>query len=229
MDTDEKRRFKDEIYDQFARIGKAFSSPPRLELVDLLAQGERAVEELAEETGMSTANTSRHLQVLRRARLVRRRKDGNRAYYNLSGPDVFSAWRAVRELAEARLGDVREVVEQYLTDRGQLRAITTAELATRLEENDDVLVLDVRPEREYRTGHIPGARSIPIETLEDHLGELSGDEEIVAYCRGPYCVFSDEAVRRLRARGFDVKRLEGGLPDWAAEGHPVDEEAALAK
>lgn len=145
MNTDDKRRFKHEIYEQFARIGKALSSPPRLELIDLLAQGERAVEELAEETGMSTANTSRHLQVLRRARLVRRRKEGNRAFYSLSGPDVFSAWRAVRELAEARLGDVREIVQQYLTDRDQLQGITSAEVAARLEEDDGVLVLDVRP------------------------------------------------------------------------------------
>ncbi|MFW6207028.1 MAG: rhodanese-like domain-containing protein, partial [Gemmatimonadota bacterium] len=154
---------------------------------------------------------------------------GNRAFYSLSGPDVFSAWRAVRKLAEARLGDVHEIVQQYLTDREQLQGITPTELAARLEEDDGVLVLDVRPEREYRTGHIPGARSIPIETLEERLGELSGDQQIVAYCRGPYCVFSDEAVRRLRAEGFDVKRLEGGLPDWAAEGRPVKQDTALSQ
>ena len=227
MDADEKRRFKDEIYEQFARIGKAFSSPPRLELIDLLAQGEWAVEELAEETGMSTANTSRHLQVLRRARLVSRRKEGNQAFYGLSGPEVFSAWRAVRELAESRLGDVRDIVGQYLSDRDELEAVTTSELASRLEA-EDVIVLDVRPEREYRAGHIPGARSIPVETLEDRLEELSGEAEIVAYCRGPYCVFSDEAVRRLRVLGHDVRRLEEGLPDWVAEGRPVEHETALS-
>lgn len=222
MDTKEKRRFKDEIYGQFARLGKALSSPRRLELVDLLAQDERAVDELAEETGMSTANTSRHLQVLRGVRLVRRRREGNRVYYRLASPEVYDAWRALRTLAEARLGDVREIVEEYLDDRGELRAVSREELARRLEE-DDVVVLDVRPEREYRAGHIPGARSLPLEDLERRLDELPDDQEIVAYCRGPYCVFSDDAVRRLRARGFDVTRMEGGLPEWRAEGRPVKE------
>lgn len=222
MNTDEKRRFKDEIYGQFARLGKALSSPRRLELVDLLAQDERAVDELAEETGMSTANTSRHLQVLRGVRLVRRRREGNRVYYRLASPEVYDAWRALRTLAEARLGDVREIVEEYLADRGELRAVDREELARRLEEGD-VVVLDVRPEREYRAGHIPGARSLPLEALERRLDELPDDQEIVAYCRGPYCVFSDEAVRRLRARGYEVTRLEGGLPEWRAEGRPVEE------
>ncbi len=221
MDRDQKRSFKDEIYDQFARIGKAFSSARRLEVIDLLAQCERSVEELAEETGMSVANTSRHLQVLRRERLVRRRKEGTYVYYSLAGSEVFQAWTSVRSLAESRLAEVEDTVERYLTDRDQLEALTPDELEDRLEK-DDVILLDVRPEEEYRTGHIPGARSVPVDTLEARLEELPDDGEVVAYCRGPYCVFSDEAVRRLQEEGWTARRLEGGLPDWAAEGRPVE-------
>lgn len=220
MDADRKRAFKDEIYDQFARIGKAFSSASRLELIDLLAQRERTVDELAEETQMSVANTSRHLQVLKGERLVRRRKDGTRAYYTLAGPEVYRAWKAVRTLAESRLAEVEETVERYLTDRDEMEALSPEELEERLQR-DDVLVLDVRPEEEYEAGHIPGARSIPVNQLEDHLEELPDGKEIVAYCRGPYCVYSDDAVRRLRADGRDAVRLSEGLPDWLVDGRPV--------
>lgn len=221
MRPEGKRAFKDEIYEQFSRIGKAFSSPRRLELVDLLAQGDRTVEELAEATGMSVANTSRHLQVLRRARLVRRRKQGTYAHYDLAGPQVLEAWRKVRSLAEARLAEIEDTVERYLSDRGEFEAVSAEELAARLDD-DGVVVLDVRPAREYRAGHIAGARSVPLDELEERIDELPHDDEVVAYCRGPYCVFSDEAVRRLRDRGIRARRLEGGLPDWAAEGRPVE-------
>lgn len=221
MKPETKRAFKDRIYDQFARIGKAFSSPRRLELIDLLAQGERAVEELADATGMSVANTSRHLQVLRRARLVRRRKVGTYAHYGLAGPEVVEAWRAVRSLAESRLAEIEATVERFLDDREQFEAVSADELAARLDD-EGVVVLDVRPEREYRAGHIAGARSVPLDELEDRIHELPPDVEIVAYCRGPYCVFSDEAVRRLRGHGLRASRLEEGLPDWAAEGRPVE-------
>lgn len=221
MEKDRKRSFKDELYDQFARIGKAFSSARRLELIDLLAQREYAVEELAEETGMSVANTSRHLQVLRRERLVRRRKEGTYVHYGLAGPEVYRAWMAVRALAESRLAEIEETVERYLTDRDQFEAITAEELEARLDD-EEVIVLDVRPEAEYRAGHIPGARSIPVSRLEEHLDELPEDKEVVAYCRGPYCIYSDDAVRRLRAEGRKARRFAGGLPDWAAEGRPVE-------
>lgn len=221
MEDSQKRSFKDEIYDQFARIGKAFSSARRLELVDLLAQTERTVEELAEETGMSVANTSRHLQVLRRERLVRRRKEGTYVHYTLAGPEVYRAWKAVRALAEVRLAEIDDTVRRYLTDRDQFEAVTAGELEARLDD-EDVIVLDVRPTEEYRAGHIPGARSVPIDRLEEHLDALPEDKEVVAYCRGPYCVFSDAAVRRLRARGRKARRLEVGLPDWVAEGRPVE-------
>ncbi len=220
MENSRKRAFKDEIYDQFSRIGKAFSSASRLELIDLLAQRERTVDELAEETEMSVANTSRHLQVLKGERLVRRRKEGTRAYYMLAGPEVYRAWRAVRTLAESRLAEVEETVQRYLSDRQQMEALSPEELEVRLE-TDDVLVLDVRPEAEYQTGHIPGARSIPIDQIEEHLDELPDDQEIVAYCRGPYCVYSDDAVRRLREEGHTARRLQEGLPDWIDEGRPV--------
>lgn len=225
MDNDRKRAFKDEIYDQFARIGKAFSSASRLELIDLLAQRERTVDELAEETEMSVANTSRHLQVLKSERLVRRRKEGTRAYYRLAGPEVYRAWKAVRSLAESRLAEVEETVRRYLTDREEMDALSPEELEERIE-NDDILVLDVRPEEEYETGHIPGARSIPISRLEEHLDELPEDKEIVAYCRGPYCVYSDDAVKTLREAGRDARRLTEGLPDWAVEGRPVENRTA---
>lgn len=221
MEKDQKRSFKNEVYEQFARIGKAFSSASRLELIDLLAQRERRVEELAKETGMSVANTSRHLQVLKGERLVRRRKEGTRAYYVLADPAVYRAWRAVRTLAESRLPEIEETVEQYLSDRETMEALTPKDLHARLE-HEDVVVLDVRPEAEYVAGHIPGARSMPVERIEDHLESLPEDREIVAYCRGPYCVYSDEAVRRLRQEGREARRLKGGLPDWEAEGRPVE-------
>lgn len=225
MKSEKKRAFKDEIYGQFARIGKAFSSASRLELIDLLAQRERSVDDLAEATGMSVANTSRHLQVLKRERLVRRRKEGTRAYYTLADPDVYRAWKAVRTLAESRLTEIKETVRRYLADRDQMEALSPEELEARLERGD-VIVLDVRPKTEYEASHIPGARSIPIDQLEEHLEDLPDDKDIVAYCRGPYCVYSDEAVRRLRESGRDAQRLEDGLPDWAVEGHPVENGAS---
>ena len=223
MDPDRKRSFKNEVYDQFARMGKAFSSASRLELIDLLAQRERTVDELAEETEMSVANTSRHLQVLKKERLVRRRKEGTRAYYRLAGPEVYRAWRAMRAMAESRLSEIEETVQRYLTDRDQLEALSPKELEERLDR-DDVIVVDVRPEEEYETGHIPGARSIPVDQIEEHLDELPEDKDIVAYCRGPYCVYSDDAVRHLQEEGRTAYRLTEGLPDWAVTGRTVEGE-----
>lgn len=221
MDNDRKRAFKDEIYDQFAGIGKMFSSASRLELIDLLAQRERTVEELAEEADMSVANTSRHLQVLKGERLVRRRKDGTRAYYRLAGPEVYRAWMALRTLGESRLPEIEKTVRHYLTDRDEMEALSPEELEARMDRGN-VVVLDVRPVEEYEAGHIPGARSIPIDQIEEHLDDLPEDKEIVAYCRGPYCVYSDDAVRRLRNEGYDARRLQDGLPDWATDGRPVE-------
>jgi rhodanese-related sulfurtransferase len=221
MDAATHREFKDHLFEQFARIGKALSSPRRLEIVDLLAQGERTVEEIARETTMSVASASQHLQALKAARMVEARRDGLYVHYRLADEDVFRTWQTVRALAEARLAEVDRVVEAYLVDRDDLEAVDATELMERLSD-EGVIVLDVRPEEEYRAGHIPGALSMPVDGLEAALQALPKDREIVAYCRGPYCVFSDEAVVLLRARGYRARRLRQGLPDWRAAGMPVE-------
>ena len=221
MKAVEHREFKDRLFGQFARIGKALSSPRRLEIVDLLAQGERTVEEIAGETAMSVASASQHLQVLKAARMVEARREGLYAHYRLADEDVFRTWQAVRALAESRLSEVDGVVDTYLDDRDALEAVDAAELMERLNDGS-VIVLDVRPEEEYRAGHIPGALSVPVDALEAALQTLPRVREIVAYCRGPYCVFSDEAVALLGSRGFRARRLRQGLPDWRAAGMPVE-------
>jgi rhodanese-related sulfurtransferase/predicted transcriptional regulator len=216
-----KRQFKDQLYEQFARIGKALSNPHRLELVELLSQGERTVEDLAAEANLPIANASQHLQVLRAAQLVDVRREGLYAYYRLSDERVFRAWQVLRELGEQQLAEVGRLVESFLQDRSPLQSINAAELIERIEAGD-VLVLDVRPELEYRSGHIPQARSIPVDELETRLSELPRDQEIIAYCRGPYCVFADEAVMLLQKHGYRVRRLVEGLPDWQALYLPVE-------
>jgi rhodanese-related sulfurtransferase len=222
MNVTTHREFKDRLFGQFARIGKALASPRRLEIVDLLAQGERTVEEVARETAMSVASASQHLQVLKVARMVEVRREGLYAHYRLADEDVFRAWQAVRALGESRLAEVDGLVEAYLVDRDGFEAVDAAELMERLTLGS-VLVLDVRPQEEYRAGHIPGALSVPVDALEAALQTLPRDREIVAYCRGPYCVFSDEAVALLRARGFRARRMRQGLPDWRAAGMPVED------
>jgi len=221
MEAAAHREFKDRLFGQFARIGKALSSPRRLEIVDLLAQGERTVEEIAGETSMSVASASQHLQALKAARMVVVRREGLYMHYRLADGEVFRTWQAVRALAESRLTEVDEMVESYLKDRDALEAVDASDLMERLLEGS-VVVLDVRPEREYWAGHIPGARSVPVDALEAVLQTLPKDREIVAYCRGPYCVFSDEAVVLLRSRGYRAYRLRQGLPDWRAAGMPVE-------
>lgn len=228
MDTKTKRTFKNQLYEQFARLGKALAHGRRLELLDLLSQGERSVEELAREMAMSVASASQHLQVLRAARLVEVRREGLYAHYRLADERVFRLWQALRDLGEERLAEIDRVVQTFLQDRQTLEAINVQELRQRLQEGS-VVVLDVRPEAEYRAGHIAGARSIPIAELQARLREIPRSREIVAYCRGPYCVFADEAVALLRAKGYRVRRFEQGLPDWRALGLPVEkgvEEAA---
>jgi len=221
MDTSEHREFKDRLFEQFARVGKALASPRRLEIVDLLAQGERTVEEIARETAMSVASASQHLQALKSARMVESRREGLYIHYRLADEDVFRTWQAVRALAESRLAEVERVVEAYLEDRDALEAVDATELMERLSDGS-VVVLDVRPEEEYLAGHIPGALSVPVDALEAALQTLPKDRELVAYCRGPYCVFSDEAVALLRAQGYRARRLRQGLPDWRAAGMPVE-------
>ncbi|MGE5248822.1 MAG: ArsR/SmtB family transcription factor [Bacteroidota bacterium] len=216
-----KREFKDEIYAEFARIGKALSNPHRLELLDLMAQGERTVEDLAAESNLSIANASQHLQVLRGAQLVDVRRDGLYAYYRLSDERVFRVWQALRDLGEVQLAQVNRLVESFLRDRSSLQSITAAELVERMEAGE-VVLLDVRPELEYRAGHIPEARSIPVDELGARLDELPHDRELIAYCRGPYCLFADEAVTLLQKYGFRARRLVEGLPDWQALNLPVE-------
>jgi rhodanese-related sulfurtransferase len=215
------REFKNLLYDQFARIGKAIANPHRLELLDLLAQSERTVEELAREAGLSFANASQHLQALRRAQLVDVRREGPYAHYRLADERVFRLWQAIRDLGEERLAEIDRLTESFLGDRQSMEAIDSATLQ-QLLRNDEVVVLDVRPVEEYQAGHIPGARSIPITELERRLGELPAGRKVVAYCRGPYCVFSDEAVLLLHERGFQAMRLREGFPDWRAAGFPVE-------
>jgi rhodanese-related sulfurtransferase len=221
VNTADHREFKDRLFEQFARVGKALASPKRLEIVDLLAQGERTVEEIARETEMSVASASQHLQVLKGARMVEVRRVGLYMHYRLANEDVFRTWQAVRNLAESRLAEVEGVVEAYLEGRDALEAVDATELMERLSD-EGMIVLDVRPEEEYRAGHILGAISVPIDALEAALQTLPKDQEIVAYCRGPYCVFSDEAVALLRSRGYRARRLRQGLPDWWAAGMPVE-------
>jgi rhodanese-related sulfurtransferase len=221
MNTAAHREFKDRLFEQFARIGKALASPKRLEILDLLAQGERTVEEIARETAMPVANASQHLQVLKSARLVESRREGLYAYYRLAGEEVFEVWRAVRGLGESCLAEIDWVVETYLKDRDTLEAVGAIDLMELLSDGS-VVVLDVRPEEEYRAGHIPGALSVPVDALEAALQTLPKDREIVAYCRGPYCVFSDEAVKLLEARGYRARRLMEGFPEWRAAGLPVE-------
>ncbi|MDZ4803212.1 MAG: metalloregulator ArsR/SmtB family transcription factor [Bryobacteraceae bacterium] len=220
MDRLIKRQFKDELFGQFARIGKALSSGRRLELIELLAQRERTVEELARATGMSVANCSQHLQVLRNAALVSVRREGLYAHYGLSDESVLRLWLSMRSVGESRLADITRVVDTFLTDRKSLEAISCAELNQRLRKGT-VTVLDVRPVEEYEAGHIAGARSIPVAELKRRLKEIPKGKMIVAYCRGPYCVLTDEAVKLLSAQGYKVVRLEEGFPDWKIMGLPM--------
>ncbi len=217
----DKRAFKNRLYEQFARIGKALSSAHRLELLEVLAQGEHSVEVLAHETGMSVANASQHLQVLRAAQLVEVRREGVYIYYYLADERVFTLWQTMRHVGEARIAEIDRIVDTYLHDRNQLQQIGATELLQRLVE-DNIILLDVRPAEEYAAGHLPEALSIPVTELEARLSELPHDREIVAYCRGPYCVFADEAVTLLRTNGYHAHRLEQGLPDWRALGLPVE-------
>jgi rhodanese-related sulfurtransferase/DNA-binding transcriptional ArsR family regulator len=215
------RAFKTEINEQFARIAKAIANPHRLELVDLLAQGERRVEELAKESALSIANASQHLQALREAHLVTARKAGLRVYYRLSDPAVYQLVQVIRELAERQLAEVERIVNTYLTERKAMESVTLNELMARLRE-PGLVVLDVRPALEYVQGHISGARSIPIDELENRLNELPKEQEIVAYCRGAYCVFADEAVELLAAHGYQVRRIQQGYPDWKLADLPTE-------
>jgi rhodanese-related sulfurtransferase/DNA-binding transcriptional ArsR family regulator len=217
------RRFKDAIYEQFARVAKALASPHRIELVELLAQGPRTVEALARMTDMSLANASQHLQVLRAAGLLESSKEGLFVTYRVADPSVAALLLALRSAAETRLADVAKITRDFLSENAQREEIDEVALRRKVRSGD-VTVLDVRPPEEYEAGHIPGALSVPLPELAKRLSELPKRREVVAYCRGPYCVLAVEAVKLLRARGFKAVRLEDGVLDWAALG--LDLEAA---
>ena len=221
------RAAKDALYDGFAVVGRALSSGRRAEMIDVLAQGERSVEEIAGEIGQSVANTSQHLQQLLRAGLVVSRRDGNRIYYSLAGERVGELWSALRDVAAAHVAELDRLARAYLGDRDQLETIDRAELAKRLRAGD-VVVLDVRPAAEYAAGHISGALSVPIGELSKRLRELPKNDRVVAYCRGPYCVYADDAVRTLRKRGYQAARLEDGFPEWARAGLPVAKDKGVS-
>ncbi len=213
--------FKQDLFSQFARVAKAMGSGNRLELLEFLAQGERSVDALARVSGLAVANTSQHLQQLRQAGLVSSRKVGKKVYYRLSGDDVAALFGALRDVAERRLADVERLVATYLTVKDSLEPVPAGELLERVREGL-VTVVDVRPPEEYAEGHLPGAVNIPLADLEKHLDELVPKREIVAYCRGPHCVLAFDAVVRLREKGINARRLDGGLPEWKLAGLPVE-------
>jgi rhodanese-related sulfurtransferase/DNA-binding HxlR family transcriptional regulator len=215
------RAAKDDLFDALASVAKAVGSGRRAEIVDVLAQGERAVDEIAQEIGQSVANTSQHLQLLLRSGLVHSRRDGTRIYYRLSGPAVSQLWAAVRLVASSHVSNLNDIAAAYLGDRSVLSVLTRTELKDRMAEGD-VVVLDVRPEPEFRSGHIAGAVSVPVKELAQRLRELPEGHTVAAYCRGPYCVFADDAVRTLRRHGVAAVRLEDGYPEWEAAGLPVE-------
>ncbi|MBM3270625.1 MAG: metalloregulator ArsR/SmtB family transcription factor [Candidatus Sericytochromatia bacterium] len=219
---------KDLLFGQFALIGKAISSPRRLELLELLAQREHTVEALVEKTGLSVANTSRHLQILREAHLVEARKEGLYVHYRLAHPDVYELFKMVGILAARQLAEVDRIVELYLTSLDHFDPISRDELRNKATEGT-VVVLDVRPPDEYSAGHLPGAISIPLPELEKQLASVPEGKEIVAYCRGPYCVLAYEAVSLLRRRGLKARRFDEGFPEWRAAGLPVEGSAGTGK
>lgn len=214
------RAAKDALFDGFAEVAKALASGRRAEIVDVLAQGERSVEQVAAEIDQSVANTSHHLRALARAGLLTTRRDGTRIFYALASDRVADLWAALRDVAEAHVAGLERLVGAYLGDRSTIETVGREELARRMRDGD-AIVLDVRPEPEYRAGHVAGARSVPIDELRRHLDALPAGSEVVAYCRGPYCIYADEAVRELQRRGFSARRLEDGFPEWKRARLPV--------
>ncbi|MGH9026794.1 MAG: ArsR/SmtB family transcription factor [Acidimicrobiia bacterium] len=215
------RSTKDALYGALAEVAKALASGRRAEIVDLLAQGDRSVDEVAAEIGQSTANTSHHLRMLARAGLLHTRRNGTRIYYALASDAVAELWSAVRSVGATHVAEVEQLASAYLGDRDGLEAIGRDELYRRLRRGD-VTVIDVRPAAEFASGHVAGARSVPVDELERRLHQLSRHTDVVAYCRGPYCVYANDAVRILRRRGFAAHRLEDGFPEWKRAGLPVE-------
>ena len=212
---------KRELYQSIAKVAQALASGNRLQLLEFMAQGERSVDALAAMAGVTVANASQHLQALRRAGLVTARKEGQRVYYRVAGDDVVRLYDGLRVVAESRLAEVRQLVNEFLGDRGALEPVLAEELLARAKKGL-VTVLDVRPREEFEAGHLPGAVNIPVDRLESELARLPKKREVVAYCRGPYCLMSFDAVLKLRQRGWKARRLNEGYPEWKAAGLPIE-------
>ena len=217
----EKRIFKDKVYSILANMIKAMANPHRLEIIDLLGQGEKSVEEIAVDTNMSIANTSQHLQVLKAGNLVEIRRGGNFIHYRLSHDEIYKSWQTLRQLGLERIAEMEKLMKDFREKRNTLEAVKIEELLNRLKSKNIVL-LDVRPAREYKNGHIPDAINIPVEELSVKLKKLAKNKEYIAYCRGPFCVFADEAVTLLIKKGFKAQRLFEGFPDWKLKGLPIE-------
>lgn len=213
--------FKNKVYQQLANIVKAMSNPHRLEILELLAQGQYSVAEIAEETEISGANASQHMQVLKQAQLVITRREGNHVYYRLAGESIYKAWKALRDLGIERVAEIERVLQQFRESRQSLETLSSEELAEKMKRGD-ITVIDVRPKHEFEEGHISGAVNIPVDQLSEKLDKLPENQEIVAYCRGPFCVFADDAVELLREKGFNAKRLDEGYPEWMLEDLPIE-------
>jgi rhodanese-related sulfurtransferase/DNA-binding transcriptional ArsR family regulator len=216
-----KREFKDKIYDELAKVTKALANPHRLEIIELLAQGNYSVEQISIQTNLSVANASQHLQVLKTARLVDVARTGNFMHYRLANQNVFKAWKALRDLGVERVDSIEKLVKDFRQSKFTLESVTIDELIQKINSGR-ITILDVRPETEYRSGHISNSVSIPFDELSARLRELPKRSEIIAYCRGPFCVFADEAVAMLTKAGYKAKRLAEGFPDWAVMGLPVE-------
>ena len=221
------RETKDRLYEQVARIGKAAASPKRLELIELLCQGEKTVETLAQEANLDVKSASAHLKELKAARLVQARKEGKYAYHRLADSAVAAFWVTLRSLAEARLAELQTVLREFLADPGELAPVDRRAILSKAKHGE-VIVIDVRPEEEYEAGHLPYARSIPLAELKKRLADLPRRKQIVAYCRGPFCMMAKDAVALLRLRGFNAVRLEDGVAEWLSAGLPVETGAATA-
>jgi rhodanese-related sulfurtransferase len=216
-----KREFKDKVYEELAKITKALANPHRLEIIELLAQGDYSVEQISIQTSLSVANASQHLQVLKTAQLVDVARNGNFIHYRLANTNVFKAWKALRELGVERIASIEKLVKDFRQPKFKLESVTINQLIEKIG-NGKITILDVRPETEYKKGHIANSISIPFDQLSERLKELPKRNEIIAYCRGPFCVFADEAVAMLNKAGYKATRLEEGFPDWAVMGLPVE-------
>lgn len=220
----DRRKAKNALFDAFASVAKALGSGRRAEIIDVLTQGERSVEDIAGQIDQSVANTSHHLRSLAAAGLLQSRRDGQRIIYRLTSDRVAELWAALRDVAATHVAEVEILADRYLGERDAVEEVDADELAKRLSEGR-VVVLDVRPATEYAAGHIAGARSVPIEVLDRAVASLPKSREVIAYCRGPYCVYADDAVRLLRQRGYRARRLDTGYPEWERAGLPVDHAA----